>query len=138
MSETITPFEELVSKSGSSMKHRMELTVAYFQGKICKRIEELEDKKKFKVDRWLRKEGGGGLTCILQDGELDYVQTMLCASVRAKESPVAHKCVYGRSLLHPAWPMKNIPEKNYEIIDVRVRNVDILIVLHQDVYFLCV
>ena len=31
--------------------------------------EETSDKK-FKVDRWLRNEGGGGITCVLQDGEV--------------------------------------------------------------------
>lgn len=25
---------------------------------------------KFKVDRWTRKEGGGGITCVLQDGRV--------------------------------------------------------------------
>lgn len=25
---------------------------------------------KFKVDRWLRAEGGGGITCVLQDGRI--------------------------------------------------------------------
>ena len=70
MSETITPFEELVSNIDTSMKNRMELTVGYFQGKICKRIEQLENMKKFQVDRWIRKEGGGGITCILQDGKI--------------------------------------------------------------------
>ena len=72
MGETITPFEELMSNYETSMKHRMELTVGYFQWKICKKMEELENQKKFQVDRWLRKEGGGGITCIMQDGEIIF------------------------------------------------------------------
>ena len=73
MGETITPFEELMSNYETSMKHRMELTVGYFQGKICKKMEEFENQKKFLVDRWLRKEGGGGITCIMQDGEVIFL-----------------------------------------------------------------
>ena len=73
MGETISPFEELISNIETSMKNRMELTVGYFQGKICKRIEQLDNVKKFQVDRWIRKEGGGGITCILQDGEIIYI-----------------------------------------------------------------
>ena len=33
-------------------------------------LKEETSGKKFRVDRWLRKEGGGGITCVLQDGEV--------------------------------------------------------------------
>ena len=70
MGETISPFDELISSSEQCMKSRMEMTVMYFQAKVCKKIEEIEGGKKFLVDRWNRKEGGGGITCILQDGKI--------------------------------------------------------------------
>jgi len=31
---------------------------------------EENSETRFQVDRWLRKEGGGGVTCIIQDGEV--------------------------------------------------------------------
>ena len=33
-------------------------------------MKEETSKTEFRVDRWLRKEGGGGITCVLQDGEV--------------------------------------------------------------------
>ncbi len=69
MAETLNDFEQLKSEIGQSMRSRMELTVMYVQACVCKRMQQLDDSKQFKVDRWLRKEGGGGVTCILQDGK---------------------------------------------------------------------
>lgn len=82
MAETISPFEELVGNVEQCMKNRMELTVMYFQSKICKDLETLDECKTFTVDKWSRKEGGGGITCILQDGEKEsffiYIKFSLC------------------------------------------------------------
>lgn len=40
-----------------------------FQHDFCRALEaEEEPDTKFVVDRWKRKEGGGGITCVLQDG----------------------------------------------------------------------
>ncbi|KAK2727458.1 hypothetical protein QYM36_008075, partial [Artemia franciscana] len=37
---------------------------------FCRALESEETGgKKFRVDRWLRKEGGGGVTCVMQEGE---------------------------------------------------------------------
>lgn len=42
-----------------------------FQKDFCKALEAEEDPEtKFVVDRWLREEGGGGITCVLQDGRI--------------------------------------------------------------------
>ena len=68
MAEPISSFEDLVSGVDNCMKNRMELAVMFFQAKICKRIQELETGKKFIADKWSRSEGGGGITCIIQDG----------------------------------------------------------------------
>jgi len=50
------------------MKRKMELFIMALQGKICKELQELEEDSKFQVDRWRRPEGGGGITCVIQDG----------------------------------------------------------------------
>jgi coproporphyrinogen III oxidase len=49
------------------MRLRMEAFVKENQKKIVAAIEEI-DGKKFLVDKWVRSTGGGGISCVLQDG----------------------------------------------------------------------
>ncbi|KAK2575889.1 hypothetical protein KPH14_007258 [Odynerus spinipes] len=68
MAQPITPVDELEENS-NDMKAKMELLILKIQAEFCKALESLEDNdSRFKVDRWTRKEGGGGITCVLQDG----------------------------------------------------------------------
>lgn len=68
MSEPITSLDHL-NKHRDDMKTKMELLIMKIQSDFVKSLESLEeDGTKFKVDRWLRQEGGGGITCVLQDG----------------------------------------------------------------------
>jgi coproporphyrinogen III oxidase len=68
MAEPITSLEHLI-KYQNDMKTKMELMIMKIQTEFVKSLESFEDDNtKFKVDRWLRKEGGGGITCVLQDG----------------------------------------------------------------------
>lgn len=53
------------------MRTKMELLVMKTQADFCRALELLENNgTSFKVDRWFRKEGGGGITCVLQDGQV--------------------------------------------------------------------
>ncbi|CAB4060638.1 CPOX [Lepeophtheirus salmonis] len=53
-----------------AIRTRMELIVMKIQSQLCRVLEDEEDPKyRFKVDRWTREEGGGGITCVLQDGK---------------------------------------------------------------------
>lgn len=57
--------------NGSEMRARMEKFILTLQAEFCKALEEEEDPKyKFRVDRWTREEGGGGITCVIQDGHV--------------------------------------------------------------------
>ena len=47
--------------------HQMENYIKDLQVNICHGLES-QDTKKFQHDHWARLEGGGGLTCIIQDG----------------------------------------------------------------------
>ena len=47
----------------------MESFVLRLQNKICSELEEIEDKK-FKEDKWERKEGGGGITKVITNGTI--------------------------------------------------------------------
>lgn len=70
MAEPITDAVDLLN-SEDDMKAKMELMIMKIQADFCKSLEAEEYAgQKFKVDRWLRKEGGGGITCVLQDGEV--------------------------------------------------------------------
>ncbi|EDW12544.1 oxygen-dependent coproporphyrinogen-III oxidase [Drosophila mojavensis] len=70
MAEPITDSAVLLSDQ-DNMRHRMELMIMEIQADFCRALESEEfNGQKFKVDRWLRKEGGGGVTCVLQDGDV--------------------------------------------------------------------
>lgn len=57
--------------SSSPMRARMEQFILNLQAELCRALEEEEDPKfKFRVDRWTREEGGGGITCVIQDGHV--------------------------------------------------------------------
>lgn len=53
----------------SPMRLRMEKFVKEQQKEIVKALEKV-DGTKFRTDEWQRKEGGGGITCCLQDGKV--------------------------------------------------------------------
>lgn len=53
----------------SSMRLRMEAFLKEQQMVIIKELERV-DGGKFKIDKWDRPEGGGGISCVLQDGEV--------------------------------------------------------------------
>lgn len=53
----------------SPMRLRMEAFIKEHQKKIVQELEKV-DGQKFKVDEWARPNGGGGITCVLQDGNV--------------------------------------------------------------------
>lgn len=70
MALPITKLDKLQNEQ-DDMKTRMELMIMKVQGDLCKQLEGEENfGQKFKVDRWERSEGGGGVTCVLQDGDV--------------------------------------------------------------------
>ena len=66
MAKPLTDIEELERNSGS-MRSRMELMILSTQAEICKNLSSI-DGQEFRVDRWERKQGGGGISCVIQDG----------------------------------------------------------------------
>ena len=53
----------------SPMRLRMEQFIKQHQKQIMSELEKV-DGTKFTIDSWQRPEGGGGITCVLQDGEV--------------------------------------------------------------------
>lgn len=68
MAEPVTS-AEILQNNVNSMTTKMEMMIMQIQADFCKALEaEEEDGVVFKVDKWERQEGGGGVTCVLQDG----------------------------------------------------------------------
>jgi len=70
MAEPISSSHYL-AQNPTDMKCKMELLVMRIQASMCRSLEALEENDtKFHVDRWQRPEGGGGITCVMQDGHV--------------------------------------------------------------------
>ncbi|PSQ68577.1 MAG: coproporphyrinogen III oxidase [Bacteroidetes bacterium QH_1_64_81] len=52
------------------MAHRMKRFVEALQVRITRTLDDLEPSASFQVDRWSREEGGGGITAVVEGGEL--------------------------------------------------------------------
>lgn len=52
------------------MAHRMQRFVEALQLRITKKLEDLDGSTSFQVDRWDREEGGGGITAVIEGGDL--------------------------------------------------------------------
>jgi coproporphyrinogen III oxidase len=73
-SPTLAERDALIKREGaitsdSPMRLRMEKFIKEQQQLIVKELERV-DGMKFRKDEWLRKEGGDGITCVLQDGNV--------------------------------------------------------------------
>lgn len=70
MADPITD-QSVLLKDEDNMRHRMEIMIMEIQAEFCRALESEEySGQKFVVDRWMRKEGGGGVTCVMQDGDV--------------------------------------------------------------------
>ena len=67
MAEPLTA-PDILESSVDDFKSRMEVMILGVQAEICKKLAAI-DGQEFRVDRWLRNEGGGGISCVLQDGK---------------------------------------------------------------------
>ena len=117
---------------------KMEKLCMDLQHELCRALEEFEgeDGKKFKVDRWTRKEGGGGITCVLQDGKAFEKAGVNISVVHGILPPAAVKQMRSRgkdlpedkdlpffavgisSVIHPVNPMVPTVHFNYRYFEV--------------------
>lgn len=134
MAQPITPLNQL-SANEHDMKTRMELLILQIQAEFCKALEIEEDCNKFKVDRWLRKEGGGGITCVLQDGKVfekagvnisvvsGHLPAGAVAQMRArgkqlKEGQLPFFAAGISAVIHPVNPLVPTIHFNYRYFEV--------------------
>uniref|UniRef100_A0A6V7LAM7 coproporphyrinogen oxidase n=1 Tax=Bracon brevicornis TaxID=1563983 RepID=A0A6V7LAM7_9HYME len=135
MAEPITPTKDLMKNSGD-MKAKMELLIMKIQSDFCRSLESLEDGTKFKVDRWMRNEGGGGITCVLQDGTVFEKAGVNISVVSGTLPPGAVKQMRARgkeldegslpffaagvsAVIHPRNPMVPTIHFNYRYFEVQ-------------------
>ncbi|XP_035450638.2 oxygen-dependent coproporphyrinogen-III oxidase isoform X1 [Spodoptera frugiperda] len=158
MAEPITPVEQL-EQNRDDMKTQMELLILRIQAEFCKALEKEEDaawedektadeydfendvflmspEAKFKVDRWLRKEGGGGISCVLQDGRVfekagvnisvvsgtlppAAVQQMRSRGKNLQNSELPFFAAGVSAVIHPRNPMVPTIHFNYRYFEVR-------------------
>ncbi|XP_076184024.1 oxygen-dependent coproporphyrinogen-III oxidase [Ptiloglossa arizonensis] len=134
MAQPITDIEDLKKKD--TMRKKVELLIMKTQGEFCKALESLEDPNyRFKVDKWARKEGGGGITCILQDGNVfekagvnvsvvtgtlpvNAVQQMRARGKQLQEEPVPFFAAGVSAVIHPRNPMVPTIHFNYRYFEV--------------------
>ena len=135
MALPITNIEILEKKSGE-MKTKMELMIMRIQADFCKSLEKLEGSDThFIVDRWARKEGGGGVTCVMQDGTVfekagvnisvvsgtlppGAVQQMKSRGKKMDEGALPFFAAGVSAVIHPRNPMVPTIHFNYRYFEV--------------------
>ncbi|KAK6641614.1 hypothetical protein RUM44_013329 [Polyplax serrata] len=136
--EPITDIQTLEQNKDHDLKAMVELLILKVQKEFCDAIENEEDSKdvKFKVDRWQRQQGGGGITCVLQEGtvfekaavNISVVHGNLpegaIAQMRArgkviKNLPVRFFAAGISSVIHPRNPMVPTVHFNYRYFEIR-------------------
>ena len=89
MAQPLTDVDTLMQNK-DDMRTKMELMVMRIQKQFVNALELQElPAYKFKVDRWTRPEGGGGITCILQNGHVIEKGGVNISVVHGKLPPAA-------------------------------------------------
>lgn len=135
MAVPITDLKKL-STTPDDMKTKMELMILKVQSEFCKALEKEEDGNKFIVDRWERQEGGGGITCVLQDGKVFEKAGVNISVVSGHLSPQAAAQMRSRgrklnvgqlpffaagisAVIHPVNPLVPTIHFNYRYFEIQ-------------------
>ncbi|XP_046399083.1 oxygen-dependent coproporphyrinogen-III oxidase [Ischnura elegans] len=137
MAEPIT-IPETIQGAMNEMTTKMELMIMGIQADFCRALEnEEEGGDTFKVDRWVREEGGGGITCVLQDGQTFEKAGVNISVVSGHLPPAAIAQMRARgknfkegtslpffaagvsSVIHPRNPMVPTIHFNYRYFEVK-------------------
>lgn len=139
MAEPVSGFAAM--DEPKEMRLRMEKMCLDLQYKLCKALERFEadagdQPAKFKVDGWHRKEGGGGISCVLQDGKRFEKAGVNISVVHGVLPPPAVKQMRSRgrdlpvdkelpfyavgvsSVIHPVNPLVPTVHFNYRYFEV--------------------
>ncbi|KAM4888779.1 oxygen-dependent coproporphyrinogen-III oxidase, mitochondrial [Thomomys bottae] len=136
MDSPVTDLSEL-RKRPDDMKTKMELLILETQAQVCQALAQVDGVANFSVDRWERKEGGGGISCVLQDGRVFEKAGVSISVVHGNLSEEAAKqmksrgkllktkdgklpfCAMGvSSVIHPKNPHAPTMHFNYRYFEV--------------------
>lgn len=141
MAEPITEINAL-EKSPNDMKTKMELFIMKIQADFVRALENEENfGRKFQVDRWHRAEGGGGITCVLQEGDVfekagvnisvvsgilpsGAVQQMKSRGKNLSDGPLPFFAAGVSAVIHPRNPMIPTIHFNYRYFEVTDKNME--------------
>jgi coproporphyrinogen III oxidase len=136
MASPVTAIEELQERaSKDDIKAKMELLIMKIQCDMCHALEEADGANKFLVEKWSRTQGGGGITCVMQDSvvfekagvNVSVVNGVLPAAA-AQQMRVRHKELSDgkltffaagiSSVIHPRNPYVPTLHFNYRYFEV--------------------
>lgn len=142
LSSDDTPRNSVEFDKNAPMRNRMEALISRVQQEICKGIEEI-DGDVFRMDEWAREgHGGGGKTCILQDGNVFEKAGVGISIVHGILPPAAMQQMKQRGkileetkslpfyacgislVIHPHNPMAPTIHSNYRYFEVETGQVD--------------
>nr|XP_023021645.1 oxygen-dependent coproporphyrinogen-III oxidase [Leptinotarsa decemlineata] len=135
MALPVTSIDKL-SANPDDMKTKMELMIMRVQKDFCNALEVEENCNKFIVDRWERKEGGGGITCVLQDGKVfekagvnisvvsgslppGAISQMRSRGKKLEEGDLPFFAAGISAVIHPVNPMVPTIHFNYRYFEVK-------------------
>uniref|UniRef100_A0A8C4WV35 coproporphyrinogen oxidase n=1 Tax=Eptatretus burgeri TaxID=7764 RepID=A0A8C4WV35_EPTBU len=87
----------------------MELLIMKVQGDVCHELERLDGEGQFLVDCWKREEGGGGITCVMQNGKVFEKAGVNVSVVHGKLPPAAAAQMRSRGHTLKAGPDGLLP-----------------------------
>ncbi|XP_025891637.1 oxygen-dependent coproporphyrinogen-III oxidase, mitochondrial [Nothoprocta perdicaria] len=118
------------------MRGRMELLIMETQAEVCRALAALDGGAAFTVNTWERKEGGGGISCVLQDGNVfekagvnvsvvfgqlsaEAVQQMKSRKTLKDKDGKVPFCAMGvSSVIHPKNPHVPTVHFNYRYFEI--------------------
>lgn len=132
--EVEKPPEAFVEGSSDSLRARWERTIRRGQDEVCAALEQV-DGCSFREDTWLRDGGGGGITRVLQDGNVFEKAGVNVSVVYGTMPPDAYRAAVGEenvskkemsvpffaagisSVIHPHNPMAPTMHFNYRYFE---------------------
>jgi coproporphyrinogen III oxidase len=118
------------------MKNKFSFLVKELQNTICNYAEKLDGKAKFIEDKWQRNEGGGGITRVIQDGNVFEKGGVNVSEVFGPITDAINTQlgVNGKSffatgislILHPFNPMVPTVHANYRYFEVYNENNEVI------------
>uniref|UniRef100_UPI00358E3858 oxygen-dependent coproporphyrinogen-III oxidase-like n=1 Tax=Myxine glutinosa TaxID=7769 RepID=UPI00358E3858 len=87
----------------------MELLIMKVQRDVCRELQRLDGEGQFVVDCWKREEGGGGITCVMQNGKVFEKAGVNVSVVHGKLPPAAAAQMRSRGHMLKAGPDGLLP-----------------------------